>query len=164
MKLLARSSCRRIRPRAVRKAVEPLLVDFVHVQEAVRRPSVECAILDVLAEHPGALLIAATKEAAAIVAVSWCLALSLIIVLMRHSNSRCEQFVRQFKIDYLELSALRYQRVSHEPRAWPVDAVALHETPIAGFSLVIELRYGAVRRMRAALAKAGMRHGNIRRH
>jgi hypothetical protein len=134
------------------------------VQEAVRRPSVKCAILDVLAEHPGALLIAATKEAPAIVAVSWRLALSLIIVLARHSNSPCEQSVRQFKIDYLELSALRYQRVSNEPRAWPVDAVALNETPFAGLSLVIELRYGAVRRMRAAFAKADMRHGNIRRH
>jgi hypothetical protein len=31
-------------------------------------------------------------------------------------------------------------------------------------SLVIELRYGAVRRVRAAFAKADMRHGNIRRH
>src|SRR5713226_6068945 len=84
------------------KAVEPLLVDFVHVQEAVRRTSVKCAILDVLAEHPSALLIAATKEAAAIVAVSWRLALSLIIIVVRHSNSPCEQSVRQFKIDYLE--------------------------------------------------------------
>ena len=33
-----------------------------------------------------------------------------------------------------------------------------------GLSLVIELRYGAVRRVRAAFAKVDMRHGNIRRH
>ena len=74
MKLLARSNCRRRRPRAVRKPVEPLLVHFVPVQQTIGRPFIERGILDVLAEHAGAFLVAATEEIAAVVVVHRALA------------------------------------------------------------------------------------------
>jgi len=50
--------------------VEALLIDFVHMQQTIRGAGVECPILDVLADDAGALLVAATKEAAAIVVAS----------------------------------------------------------------------------------------------
>jgi len=49
-------------PAGAQKTVQPLLLHFVHVQEPIRRPLVEGAVLDVLAEDPGALLVAATEE------------------------------------------------------------------------------------------------------
>jgi len=49
------------------------------VQQPVCRPPIERAVLDVRAEHPGALLVAAAEEIAAIVIVRWRPALGLII-------------------------------------------------------------------------------------
>jgi hypothetical protein len=57
------------------------------VQEPIRRSSVECAVLDVLADHTDALFVSATKQAAAIVPGRWRRALALLIVMVRHSNS-----------------------------------------------------------------------------
>jgi hypothetical protein len=55
------------------------------VEQAVCRPLIESAVLDVLAEHPGALLVATAEQAAAFVMVRPRLALALMIMLMRHS-------------------------------------------------------------------------------
>src|ERR1700719_802969 len=49
------------------KPVQPLLLHLVHVLEPIRRPLIDCTVLDVLAENSGALLVAATEEPAAIV-------------------------------------------------------------------------------------------------
>ena len=59
----ARTSARR------QVGVELLLVDFVHVQQAIRRALVERGVLDVLAQHAGAFLVAAPEQAAAFVMV-----------------------------------------------------------------------------------------------
>ena len=48
-------------------AVEPLLVDLVHMQQAVGGAPVIGAVLDVLADNPGALLVAAAEQIAAFV-------------------------------------------------------------------------------------------------
>src|SRR5580692_3762587 len=56
-------------PAGAQKTVQPLLLHFVHVQEPIRRPLVEGAVLDILANDPGALLVAAAEEPAAIVMV-----------------------------------------------------------------------------------------------
>src|SRR5260370_39601170 len=71
-------------PACAQKTIEPLLLHFAHMQQPVCRPSIERAVLDVLAEHPGALLVAATEQAAAMGMVRPRLALALLIVLMRH--------------------------------------------------------------------------------
>jgi hypothetical protein len=88
IKLLARSNWRRARPACAQKAIEPLLLHFVHVQQPVCRPRIERAVLDVLADDPGALLVAAAEQAAAIVRVRRSIALASMIVLMRHGLSR----------------------------------------------------------------------------
>ena len=75
-------------PACAQKAIEPLLLDLVHVQQSVCRPFIECAGLDVLAEHPGALLVAAAEQTAAVVIVRRRVALASRIMLMRHSQSR----------------------------------------------------------------------------
>jgi hypothetical protein len=73
------------RPSAcAQKAIEPLLLDFVHVQQSVCRPPIERAVFDVLADDAGALLVAAAEQAAAIVMVRRRVALALMIVPMRH--------------------------------------------------------------------------------
>ena|SRR5260370_23852242 len=72
-------------PACTQKAIEPLLLHFVHVQQPVCRPFIERAVLDVLADDPGALLVAAAEQGAAMVMVRRRLALALLIVLMRHS-------------------------------------------------------------------------------
>jgi len=73
-------------PAGAQKTVQPLLLHFVHVQEPIRRPLVEGAVLDVLAENSGALLVAATEEPAAIVIMRRRLALAPIIMLVRHAG------------------------------------------------------------------------------
>ena len=71
-------------PACAQKAIEPLLLHFVHVQQPVCRPPIERAVLDVLADDAGALLVAAAEQAAAIVMVRRRVALALLIVLMRN--------------------------------------------------------------------------------
>src|SRR5205807_7711610 len=73
------------RPAARRQeAVEPLLFDLVHVQEAVLGAASEETVLDVLADDPGALLVAAAKKIAAIVMLRCGLVVAVMIVLVRH--------------------------------------------------------------------------------
>jgi len=50
-------------------AVKNLLIDFVHMKQAIRRALIESGILDVLANDPGTLLVATAKEIAAVVTV-----------------------------------------------------------------------------------------------
>src|ERR1700731_4633124 len=73
-------------PAGAQKTVQPLLLHFVHVQEPIRRPLVERAVLDVLAKDPGALFVATTEQSAAIVIMRRPLALALIIMLVRHAG------------------------------------------------------------------------------
>src|SRR6516162_6377190 len=73
-------------PSCGQKAVQPLLLHLVHVPEAVRRPPVERTILDVLADDPGALFVAAAEKPAAVVTVRWGLALGLIIMPVHRGN------------------------------------------------------------------------------
>src|SRR5580704_5379059 len=70
-------------PAGAQKTIQPLLFDLVHVQQSVCRPFIERTSLDVLAEDPGALLVAAAEEPAAIVIMCRRLALALIIMLVR---------------------------------------------------------------------------------
>jgi len=58
----------------------------VHVQETIRCPFVERAVLDVLAHDAGTLLVAATEKPAAVVAVRRRLAPALMIRLVRYDN------------------------------------------------------------------------------
>src|SRR5262249_46041998 len=88
------------------KAVEPLLLHFVHVQQAVRRPLVKHAVLDVFAKDPRPFFVSTTKEAAAIVDMACRLALGPMIVLMRHGNPYAT--IPSVRTDYLEPGALRY--------------------------------------------------------
>src|SRR6516225_11371022 len=67
-------------PARGQKAVQPLLRHFVHVHEAVRCPTVERAVLDVLTDDSGALFVAAAEKPAAVVTVRRGLALGLIIM------------------------------------------------------------------------------------
>src|SRR5205823_11733362 len=73
-------------PTRAQKTIQPLLFDVVHVQEPIRRPLVERTSLDVLPNHPGALLVAAAEQPAAIVIVRRRIALALSIMLMRHAS------------------------------------------------------------------------------
>jgi len=57
------------------------------MQQTIGGPLAEGRILDVLANDPGALLVATAKETAAVVSVHRGAALSLIIMPVRHSNS-----------------------------------------------------------------------------
>jgi hypothetical protein len=57
------------------------------MKQPICGPLVEGVLLDVLANNPRALFVAATKEAAAIVAVPLRPALACMIVLLRHRNS-----------------------------------------------------------------------------
>ena len=66
--------------------IEPLLVDFVPVRQAVGALWRDGAILDVLADDPGALLVAAAEEVAAIVMVRSDMFLALVIMLVCHQN------------------------------------------------------------------------------
>src|SRR5215471_14345855 len=50
-------------------AVKALLIDFVHVEQAIRSALIEGGILDVLADDPRTLLVATAKEIAAVVMV-----------------------------------------------------------------------------------------------
>ena len=68
-------------------AVEPLLVDFVHMQQAVGAPVAVCGILDVLAEHAGALFVAAAKQIAAIVMVTNVVIAVMLVVVIHPSVS-----------------------------------------------------------------------------
>ncbi len=54
-------------PARGQKAIEPLLVHLIHMQQTIAGSLVESSILDVLADDPGALLVAAAKEIAAVV-------------------------------------------------------------------------------------------------
>jgi hypothetical protein len=58
------------------------------MQEPICGTLIEGAVLDVLANHAGALLVAAAKETAAIVVVRRRLPLARTIMLMRHSRLR----------------------------------------------------------------------------
>jgi hypothetical protein len=68
-------------------AVEPFLLDFIHVQQTILRPPVERGVLDIFADDPGASLVAAAKQPAALVEVRRRLALGLMIMLSRHVSS-----------------------------------------------------------------------------
>src|SRR5215472_14969810 len=48
-------------------AVKSLLINFVHVKQAIRGALIESSILDVLADDARTLLVAAAKEIAAVV-------------------------------------------------------------------------------------------------
>src|SRR5262249_52133430 len=50
-------------------AVKSLLIEFVHMEQAIRGALIEGGILDVLADDPCTLLVAAAKEIEAIVVV-----------------------------------------------------------------------------------------------
>jgi hypothetical protein len=69
------------------KTVEPLLLDLVHMKEPVRRPPVEGAVLDVLADDPVPLLIAPAEKAAASVIVRRRVIVTFVIMPMWHDNS-----------------------------------------------------------------------------
>ena len=68
------------------KPVQPLLVHFVPMQQTIGRPFIKSGILDVLAEHAGAFLVAATEEIAAVVVVHRAPPVALVIVLVRQGN------------------------------------------------------------------------------
>jgi hypothetical protein len=63
-------------PAFAQKAIEPLPLHFVHVQQPVCRPPIERAVLDVLADDAGALLVAAAEQSAAVVMMRRRLALA----------------------------------------------------------------------------------------
>jgi hypothetical protein len=69
------------------KPFEPLLVHLVHMQQTIGRPLAKGAILDVIADDPDALFVAATKEIAAVVVVRRRLVYGLMIVLVGHGDS-----------------------------------------------------------------------------
>ena len=69
------------------ETVQPPLLHLVHVQEPIRGPSIERAVLDVLADYPGALFVSAAEQTAAIVAMRRRVAFALMIMPMRHGNS-----------------------------------------------------------------------------
>jgi hypothetical protein len=56
------------------------------MQQTIAGPLAESGVLDVLADDPRALLVAAAEEIAAVVTVHWGAALDLIIILVRHGN------------------------------------------------------------------------------
>ena len=68
------------------KAIEPLLVYLIPMQQTVGGPITEGGIFDVLADDPGALLVAAAKETAAVVMVRRTRAFGLVIAPMHHGN------------------------------------------------------------------------------
>ena len=57
------------------------------MQQTIGGPVVKGSVLDVLADNPGALLVSATEEIAAIMAVRRRLVLGLVIMLVCHANS-----------------------------------------------------------------------------
>ncbi len=69
IKLLVRSNCAAQLPAGGQKPIELLLVHLVPMQQPIGGPVVEGHVLDVLADDPGALLVAAAEEIAAIVIV-----------------------------------------------------------------------------------------------
>src|ERR1051325_10687712 len=62
--------------------VEPLLIDLVHMEQPVGRALVIGAILDVLADHPGAFLVAAAEQTAALMQMRAVIVLVLLVVLV----------------------------------------------------------------------------------
>jgi len=64
------------------KAIEPFLVHFVPMQQTIGGSFAESCILDVLADHSGALLVAAAKEIAAVVMMHNRAGLAVVIVLV----------------------------------------------------------------------------------
>ena len=74
-------------PARGQKPVEPLLVEFVHVQQTIRRSPVEQAVLDVFPQDAGTLFVAAAEQAAAGVATRHHPGFDVMIMLMRHGHS-----------------------------------------------------------------------------
>jgi len=68
------------------KAIEPLLIYLIPMQQTVGGPITEGGIFDVLTDDPGALLVAAAKEIAAVVMVRQTRAFGPIIPPMRHGS------------------------------------------------------------------------------
>jgi hypothetical protein len=73
-------------PARGQKTVQPLLVHLVPMQQPIGGPLVKGGVLDVLADDPGALLVPAAEETAAIMAVRRRLVPGLVIVLVCHGN------------------------------------------------------------------------------
>jgi len=67
-------------------AVKPLLIDLVHVQQAIGAARRDGAVLDVLADDPGAFFVAAAEQIAAIVIMQSAVMLvpGFVIVVVRH--------------------------------------------------------------------------------
>jgi hypothetical protein len=63
------------------------------MQQTIGRPLAKGAILDVIADDPDALLVAAPKEIAAVVVVSGRLVYRFIIVLVGHGHSLSDQLL-----------------------------------------------------------------------
>ena len=73
-------------PARGQKPLELLLVQLVPMQQPIGGPVVEGGVLNVLADDPGALLVTAAEEIAAIMAVRRGLVLGLVIVLACRGN------------------------------------------------------------------------------
>jgi hypothetical protein len=70
-------------PAGTQKLVEPLLVDLVHVQEAVGLALAKNVVFDVLANDAGAVLVTAAEQVAAVVMVlSVCMNLAIVVVVL----------------------------------------------------------------------------------
>jgi hypothetical protein len=70
------------------------LVDFIHVEQTVRRPFLKHRVLEVLTQHAGPLFVAAAKEVAAVVMVMLggggfvvVIVVIVVIVVLRHGVS-----------------------------------------------------------------------------
>jgi hypothetical protein len=75
------------------ETVEPLLVHLVHMQQTIGCFFAVSGVLDVLADDPDALFVAATKEIAAVVVARGRLVYRFMIVLVGHGHSLSDQLV-----------------------------------------------------------------------
>jgi hypothetical protein len=63
------------------------------MQQTIGRPLTKGAILDVLADNPGPLFVAAAKQIPALVMVRWRLVYGFMIVLVGHGRFLSDQLV-----------------------------------------------------------------------
>src|SRR5215472_11208106 len=63
-------------------AIKSLLIDFVHVKQAIRGALIEGGVLDVFSNDPRTLFVAAAKEIAAVMVVVMMMGVPVFVVLL----------------------------------------------------------------------------------
>src|SRR5262249_12814555 len=83
-------------------AVKSLLIDFVHVEQAIRGALIESGILDVLADNPRTLLVATAKEISAVVVVMMML---VCVVVFGHDDPHKVSILQVFPANARAIAA-----------------------------------------------------------